>query len=47
MKRRLFWDKFFEKLLAGSAWVSVLTLAGIFLMLFFNSVRAFQTISLS
>jgi len=47
MKRRLFWDKFFEKLLSGAAWISVLTLAGIFLMLFFNSMRAFQTISLA
>ncbi len=45
MKQRLFWDIFFARLLAGAAWVSVLTLAGIFLMLLFNSIRAFQSIS--
>jgi len=45
MKRRLFWDIFFKKALEGAAWVSVLTLAGIFLMLLINSVRAFETIS--
>lgn len=45
MKQRLFWDKFFEKTLTGAAWVSVLTLAGIFLMLLVNSIRAFETIS--
>lgn len=47
MKRRLFWDKFFEKALAAAAWVSVLTLAGIFLLLLSNSVRAFGSISVT
>lgn len=45
MKQRLFWDKFFEKSLAGAAWVSVLILAGIFLMLLTNSLKAFDSIS--
>ena len=45
MKQRLFWDKFFEKALYGVAWVSVLTLIGIFLMLLVNSVRLFETVS--
>ncbi len=45
MKQRLFWDRFFQKALAGAAWVSVLTLAGIFIMLLINSAQAFKTIS--
>lgn len=45
MKQRLFWDKFFKRMLAGAAWVSVLALAGIFLMLLFNSIHAFETVS--
>jgi len=45
MKRRIFWDDFFRKALTGAALVSVLTLAGIFLMLLTNSIRAFETIS--
>lgn len=47
MKKRLFWDKFFEKALSGAAWVAVLALAGIFLMLLVNSFRAFETVSLA
>ncbi len=47
MNQRFFWDKFFEKAFQGTAWISVLTLIGIFLMLFANSVRVFETISLA
>lgn len=45
MKKRLFIDQLFAKMLAGSAWVAVLTLAGIFLMLLFNGFQAFKSIS--
>ena len=45
MNRRLFWDRFFEKAFSGSAWISVLTLVGIFLMLAINSAQVFKTIS--
>ena len=45
MKRRLFIDQLFAKLLKGSAWVAVSTLAGIFLMLFVNGLQTFRSIS--
>lgn len=45
MKKRLFIDQLLAKLLAGSAWVAVLTLAGIFLMLLLNGLQAFGSIS--
>ncbi len=45
MKRRLILDRIFKLLLAVVAWLSVLTLVGIFLMLLFNSLRAFGYIS--
>ena len=47
MNQRLFWDRFFEKVFKGTAWVAVLTLVGIFLMLLINSARAFETISIA
>lgn len=46
MKQRLFWDEAFAKIFAGAAWASVLTLAGIFLMLLFNAAQAFGHIPL-
>lgn len=45
MKQRLFWDGLFAKIFAGAAWASVLTLAGIFLMLLLNAGQAFGQIS--
>jgi len=45
MKKRLFIDNLLAKLLAGSAWMAVLTLAGIFLMLLINGLQAFKNIS--
>jgi len=45
IKRRLFWDVFFTKLLASSALFAVLVLAGIFGLLLVNGLRALQTIS--
>jgi phosphate transport system permease protein len=47
MNKRFFWDRFFRYALASAAWVSVLTLAGIFLMLLLNSAQAFKTVSFS
>ncbi|MBK8429494.1 MAG: phosphate ABC transporter permease subunit PstC [Lewinellaceae bacterium] len=47
MNQRLFWDRFFEKVFNGTAWVAALTLVGIFLMLLINSARAFETISIA
>ncbi|HAD13716.1 MAG TPA: phosphate ABC transporter permease subunit PstC [Saprospirales bacterium] len=46
MKDRLFWDAIWANLLKFSALISVLTLAGIFLMLLGNSAQAFSKISL-
>lgn len=46
MMSRLFWDRFFERLFAGSALVSVLTLAGIFLLLVVNAMQAFGTLGI-
>lgn len=45
--QRLWIDNFMTRLLAMSAWVSVLTLAGIFGMLLLNSLHAFGSIGLS
>jgi len=47
MNQRLFWDRFFEKVFNGTAWVAALTLVGIFLMLLINSARTFETISIA
>lgn len=47
IKRRLFWDNFFTKLLASSALFAVLVLAGIFILLLINGLQAFETISLA
>ncbi len=44
--RRRFWNEFFEKLLAASAFVSIATLLGIFLLLAIKSWRAFERIGL-
>lgn len=46
MKRRLFWDNFWRKALAGAALTAVLTLGGIFALLLFNGLKAFEAISL-
>jgi phosphate transport system permease protein len=45
MTRRFFLDRFFAKTLAASAWLSVLTLAGIFAMLLFNGLKMFETVA--
>lgn len=47
MLLRHFWDKFWEKTLAISALVAVLTLGGIFLLLLTNGRKAFSQISLT
>jgi phosphate transport system permease protein len=45
MSSRFFWDRFFEKALYGAAWVSVMTLAGIFLLLLYNGAQTFISIA--
>lgn len=47
MKSRFFWDTFFNKTLSAAALVSVLTLAGIFLLLLYNGLQAFSTIDIA
>ncbi|MBL7795144.1 MAG: phosphate ABC transporter permease subunit PstC [Saprospiraceae bacterium] len=46
MRRRMFWDRLFERIFAGSALVAVLTLAGIFVLLIINAMQAFGTLSI-
>jgi phosphate transport system permease protein len=46
MTRRNLIDRFFAKTLAASAWLSVLTLAGIFAMLLFNGLKMFENVTL-
>jgi len=45
MRRRLFWDRFFEKSFSLSAVLAVLILGGIFGMLLYNGLRAFGSIA--
>lgn len=44
---RFFWDIFFKKALTIAALVSVLTLAGIFLLLLANGLQVFKTVEVS